>query len=231
MGRWIDLDAPAAGAPDDRARGWLASPPEGASGPAVLVLHAWWGLNETARDAADRLAREGFVALAPDMYGGVVVDTIEDAEREGQRRSDAEIRPVVDAAVARLTGDDAVVARGYGVVGFSYGAAWALDQAAADPDVLATVVVYGTGGPGTWTPGGAVLGHFAADDPYEPAENVDWLIAGLEAAGREVVVHRYPGTGHWFMEPDRDAYNRDAAELAWARTIEFLRERLGPVGA
>src|SRR4051794_17751149 len=166
MGRWIDLDAPAAGASDQRARGWLASPPEGASGPAVLVLHAWWGLNETARDAADRLAREGFVALAPDMYGGVVVDTIEDAEREGQRRSDAEIRPVVDAAVARLTGDDAVVARGYGVVGFSYGAAWALDQAAADPDVLATVVVYGTGGPGTWTPGGAVLGHFAADDPY-----------------------------------------------------------------
>jgi carboxymethylenebutenolidase len=70
----------------------------------------------------------------------------------------------------------------------------------------------------------AYLGRFAADDPFEPAENVDWLEGVLRRAGRPMTFHRYPGTGHWFVEPDRvDAYNAEAARLAWERTLAFLR--------
>ena len=75
----------------------------------------------------------------------------------------------------------------------------------------------------------AYLGHFAANDPFEPPASVDALEADLREAGRPVSFHRYPGTGHWFFEPDRsDAFNPAAAQLAWDRTLAFLRGSAQP---
>jgi carboxymethylenebutenolidase len=68
------------------------------------------------------------------------------------------------------------------------------------------------------------LGHFAANDPYEPPENVAWLEDALKTAGRPLTFYTYPDTGHWFFEPDReDAYDQPAAQLAWERTLAFLK--------
>ena len=115
--------------------------------------------------------------------------------------------------------------RGLAVIGFSLGAYYALDLAAADPDHIHSVVLfYGTGGGDFSASRAAYLGHFAEEDAYEPQANVGELEESLQRAGRPVTFYRYPGTGHWFFEPDRsDAYNQAAATLAWERTLSFLR--------
>jgi carboxymethylenebutenolidase len=230
MGSWIDLDGGA-------GRAWLARPDSGA-GPGVLLLHAWWGLNETFRSLADRLASEGFDVLAPDLFHGVVVDTIEAAEAAGEQhdRDWRAIFATVQAAAAQLVADRGEIGRGIGVVGASFGAAYALELVGAPPAsvaVDAVVLIYGTGDEQDWASTRAAFqGHFAAKDPYETAEGVDALERSLRSAGRSVDFHRYEGVGHWFMERDRtDAYDEAAAELAFTRMVAFLRENLGPLGA
>jgi carboxymethylenebutenolidase len=114
-----------------------------------------------------------------------------------------------------------------GALGFSLGAAWALWLPAQRAQVAATVVYYGSiAGPSLSRAATPVLGHFAETDPYEPDEGLIEFERALRAANREVDVHRYPGTGHWFAEPSREAYVHDAAELAFDRTIDFLRRHL-----
>lgn len=114
---------------------------------------------------------------------------------------------------------------GLAVLGYSLGAYFALDLAAARPDAVHSVVLfYGTGG-GNWRTSRAdYLGHFASDDPYEPPDNVDALECALVEAGRAVTVHRYAGVGHWFCEPDwADAYDQAAADRACQCTLAYLR--------
>ncbi|HSH79843.1 MAG TPA: dienelactone hydrolase family protein, partial [Herpetosiphonaceae bacterium] len=117
---------------------------------------------------------------------------------------------------------------GLAVVGFSLGANYALDLATADPEHIRSVVLfYVTGGGDFSTSRAAYLGHFAENDEYEPQSSVDDLEESLRRAGRPVTFYRYPGTGHWFFEPDRsEAYNQAAATLAWDRTLTFLRNSM-----
>ena len=112
------------------------------------------------------------------------------------------------------------------VIGFSLGAYFALNLANADPDHIRSVVLfYGTGGDDFGRSRATYLGHFAENDPYESLAGVAELEEALKRAGRTVTFYRYPGTGHWFFEPDRtDAYNREAAALAWERTLTFLKQ-------
>ena len=168
----------------------------------------------------------GFAAFAPDLYRGQVADTIPGAEALGssldarQEEAMADIRE----AVRFLKGRAGEGGRGLAVVGFSLGAYYALRLAAEEPDVHAVVLFYGTGGMDFSGVRAAFLGHFAEEDEYEPQENVEWLETALRQVGRDVTFHRYPGAGHWFFEPDRtDAYNPQAAALAWERTLAFLR--------
>ena len=211
------------------ARGYLAMPERG-EGPGVLVLHAWWGLNDTMRAVCTRLAEAGFVAFAPDLYHGKVADTIADAETLGKALDANHLQAkaeIVDAT--RFLVERAGQAnRRLAVIGFSLGAYYALDLAAADPQHIRSVVIfYGTGGGDFSSSKAAYLGHFAENDPYEPESNVDELEEYLRRAGRPVTFYRYPGTGHWFFEPNRtDAYNQAAASLAWERTLKFLRDSL-----
>ena len=198
--------------------------PEAGTGPGVLVLHAWWGLNDTVKAFCVRLAEAGFVAYAPDLYRGTAVTRIEDAERLSAaldtKRARADVAAAVDRLADRVTPD----VSGLAVVGFSLGAFFALDLSVADPERIRKVVVFYGTGPGDYGRSRAeYLGHFAAVDPFEPPENVEWLANALQAAGRPATFYEYPGTGHWFFEADRaDAYNVEAAALAWTRTRAFL---------
>lgn len=210
------------------APGYLALPSAG-TGPGVLVMHAWWGLTGVIKDVCNRLAALGFVAYAPDLYHGQRATTIPEAERLGQEldqnaeRAQAETRAAVDTLLA-YTGDHTAV----GVVGFSLGAAYVLQLSGADPErVRAVVLFYGVGGGDFARAQATYLGHFAENDPYEPAESVAWLEDALTSAGRSITFYRYSGVGHWFFETDRvDAYNEAAATLAWERTVTFLRKQL-----
>ncbi len=209
---------------------YLAVPQSG-QGAGVLVLHAWWGLNDFMREFCDRLAQEGFVALAPDLYSGKIARTIEEAEQQINQWDEEKVVPtILLPAVEELRKHPAVTSSGLGVVGFSMGAFWSLWIAQQEPDLFRAVsVFYGTdGGTGDFHQSKAAFqGHFAAADPYEPAEGVKALEDSLKAANRPVDFYTYPDTGHWFFEKDRrDAYNAQAALSAWNRTTAFLHEHL-----
>lgn len=207
--------------------GFLALPRTG-SGPGVLLLHAWWGLNETIKTFCKQLAEAGFVVFAPDLYHGRTASTIPEAEALAgeldtwHKEAKAEIARAVKF-LSELTGHPE---RGLAVVGFSLGAYYALDLSAADPEHIRKVVTFYGSGEADFTAARAVyMCHFAEADEYEPDENVAYLETGLKAAGRLAVFYRYPGAGHWFCEPDRtDAYNPEAARLAWERTLAFLKD-------
>lgn len=206
--------------------GYLALPASG-TGNAVLVLHAWWGLNDTIKAFCTRLADAGFVAFAPDLYHGQIADTIEGAEKLGQALDATyqQARAEIVEAAAFLAERTGQAGRGLAVIGFSLGAFYALDFAAAQPDLAHSVVLfYGTGGGDFSAAKAAYLGHFAEQDEFEPLDNVNRLAAELRNSGHAVDFHVYPGTGHWFFEPDRaQAYSPAAAKLAWERTLAFLQ--------
>ncbi len=207
------------------ARGYLAMPERG-EGPGVLVLHAWWGLNDTIRAVCTQLAEAGFVAFAPDLYHGKVADTIDDAETLGKALDTNHLQAkaeIVDAT-RFLSERASQTNRGLAVIGFSLGAYYALDLAAADPEHIHSVIIfYGTAGGDFSNSRAAYLGHFAKNDEFEPQSNVDDLKKSLQRAGCPVTFYHYSGTGHWFFEPDRLlAYNQAAASLAWDRTLAFL---------
>jgi carboxymethylenebutenolidase len=212
--------------PHTQPDGYLASPPAG-TGPGVLVLHAWWGLNDTMKAFCTRLAESGFVAFAPDLYHGKVADTIPDAESLGKALDANHLQAKAEIADAAVFLNERVgqADRGLAVIGFSLGAYYALDLAAGYPEHVHSVVLfYGTGGDDFSNSRAAYLGHFAENDEFEPQSNVDDLEESLKRAGRPVTFYRYPGTGHWFFEPDRSqAYNQGAASLAWDRTLAFLK--------
>src|SRR6266436_1642934 len=224
-GRMIDFDANGSPAP-----GYLATP-GAAAGPGVVVLHEWWGLTEPIRQACDRLAEAGFVALAPDLYRGKTTAKVEEAQALGAALDqDVERwRGDIAGAVQVLRQHDAThLANGRGklaLVGFSLGGAYALDMSVTLAEEIAAVVTFYDSYPGLdyRRASAAYLCHFAQDDPCEPAESVAEMEQALQAAGRQVTVHTYTGTTHWFFEENRPEYDAQAARLAWERTIEFLR--------
>lgn len=207
-------------------QGFLAESGSGTRG-GVLVLHAWWGLNDTIKGVCSRLAEAGFVAFAPDLYHGKIAKTIPEAEALGgaldARHLEAEQETA--SAAAYLSEKVGRADAGLAVIGFSMGAYYALNLSVEEPERIRRVVLfYGSGLIDFSKSKSAYLGHFAASDPFESRTSVDELEAALKGAGRPVTFHHYPGTGHWFFEPDRpDAYNAVAAKLAWERTLEFLK--------
>ena len=213
--------------------GYLAEPSHG-SGPGVLVLHAWWGLTEPFRHVCDRLAEAGFVALAPDLYRGKTTASVEEAQVlvEALDRDLERVRGDIAGAVQFLRQHGATkLANGrskLALVGFSLGGAYALDMSVTLAKESAAVVTFYASYPGLdySRASAAYLCHFAEDDPFEPAESVAEMEQALQAAGRQVTVHTYPGTKHWFFEENRPEYDAEAARLAWERTIAFLHERL-----
>jgi carboxymethylenebutenolidase len=207
----------------------FAAIPDGGGGPGVVVLHAWWGLTPFFRRFCERLAAEGFTTFAPDLYGGKTAHTVEEAERMMQASDESYARAASLGALQQIKHLPGVHPDCLGVVGFSMGAAWTLALSANVPDeVAAAVLFYGSNPVDFHQVRAAVMGHFSEQDEWEPLDGIHMMEADLEDAGREYTFHYYAGAGHWFMEDDKDAYNQDAADLAWQRTIEFLREKLTP---
>lgn len=190
-------------------------------GPAVLLLHAWWGLNQPIKDLADRLAGDGFTVLAPDLFDGTVLTTIEEAEAHGNEMdSDYErILGRVGTALDELLAHPDTRGERAAIVALSFGAWYANQVAGARPEVTALVCIYGDVFEGP--EGVAYLGHFAEDDPFVDSETPE-----VRAARGRGEAHVYAGTRHWFVESDRPEYDAEAAELFYQRTVEFLRRQL-----
>ena len=206
---------------------YLAFPKDGYQG-RILVLHAWWGLTSMIADVCDRLAGEGFIAYAQDLFHGEVATTIAEAATLSSQFPEMHTRSHISRAAELLWGTTHIGDRGLGVVGFSFGAHYALKLSVEVPEIVSAVVAfYGTARADFSRSRAAYLGHFAQVDPYEPAEEVEWLESALKASGRPTTFYRYEGVGHWFFEHDQpSAYNEEAAHLAWERTVSFLKDRL-----
>ncbi len=204
---------------------YLASPEQG--GPGILVLHAWWGLKPFFKEWCDRLAAQGFMALAPDLREGQIATTIDEAQALMEKSDHQFAGEVVLAAKDYLLSLPSRQGEKIGVMGFSMGGYWSLMLAMRDADkVAATVLYYGSGGPDFTEIRSKIMGHFSEDDEWEPMKEVRSMEAGMKAAGVDVTIHFYPGVSHWFAEEDRPEYNPAAAGLAWERTIEFLKKNL-----
>ncbi|HKZ92381.1 MAG TPA: dienelactone hydrolase family protein [Candidatus Limnocylindrales bacterium] len=201
-------------------------------GAPVLLLHTWWGLNETMRDLADRLAGDGFTVMAPDLFDGTVLTTIEDAEayttsiEQGDGRPDGlnpdRIMGRVQATLDHLLAHPDVRGDQTGIIALSFGGWYGSHVAAERSDVAAFVSIYSDvyEAPG----GAAYLGHFAGNDQFVDSTPV----ADMEKTlGEGSAAHVYPGTKHWFIESDRPEFDAEATELAYARTVAFLRANLG----
>lgn len=196
-------------------------------GRPVLVLHAWWGLNDDIKHLCDRLAEAGFVACAPDLYGGPTADSISDAEVLANQLEEGRARAAIKDAVAILHQHADPVESPLAIIAFSLGVWFALELSETQPETFDRVVVYYGTRPGEYKSSrAAYLGHFAESDEFEPQEAVDDLRTSLEKSGKTVTFHYYPATGHWFAEPGRpDAYDPEAAALAWQRTLNFLQQK------
>ncbi len=214
------------------ASGYLALPPHG-SGPGVLVIQEWWGLDEHIVSVADRLAAEGFVALAPDLFGGRVAHGREDAAAMMAALPVDRAARDLSGSVDYLLGLQATTSRAVGVVGFCMGGGFVLMLAAQQGErVAAAAPFYGVGPalPHTYTGlTAAVQGHYGLHDASYPPEKARALQEQIRReSGAEVELFFYDA-GHAFVNDKNPAgnYNPEAAALAWGRMVAFFRDKLG----
>jgi len=216
------------------AGGYLAVP-DGGRGPGVVVLQEWWGLVPQIKGVCDRLASEGFVALAPDLYHGEMAEHTE-MDRAGELMTslppDRAARDM-SAAIDHLLSLDATSGNTVGVIGFCMGGMLTLLIAAQEGDRVAAAVPFygaplGDGAPDWSGLTAAVEGHLAENDDFFPPEAINALGAELREAGRDVVFHVYEGTGHGFANEENPlgTWDEAAAATAWARTLAFLGAHL-----
>lgn len=206
--------------------------PAGLPRATIAVLHAWWGLTPVVTGVCDDLARLGYVAVAPDLCGGEVASSAEEASVLRARRRSTPMWRQIIAEIDQARADFGAAA--VGQIGFSMGGHWALWLAKQSrpeiPPIAATTIFYATRSGDFSASRSAFQFHLADSDPFVSAAGAARQERQLRSAGRDVELHRYPGTGHWFFEWDRpDAYDSGAASLAWRRTVEFLDREL-PAG-
>jgi carboxymethylenebutenolidase len=211
------------------AHGYLALPPSG-SGPGVIVIQEWWGLTDHIADVADRLAQEGFVAFAPDLYGGNVAHESDEALRMMLALPVARGVELLSGAVGHLLSLPEVTSDTVGAVGFCMGGGFVLYLAAADPRVSAAVPFYGVIQgelPDFSGLKAQILGHYGELDESIPVAGLDALREHIQKqSGITADLRLYPAN-HAFFNDGRPVYDAGSATRAWASTVPFLHEQLG----
>jgi carboxymethylenebutenolidase len=226
----LAIDRVSYDSPKGKINGYLARPKAKGKRPAVIVIQENRGLNPHIQDVVRRLAVEGFLAFGPDLLsvsGGTPPN--EDQARDLHAKTDPkDITTAAIAAVPFMLGHAESNGR-VGVVGFCFGGGVANRMAAANPELKGVVVFYGIQVPASEVPGirAPLLLHYAALD-----ERVNAGIAAYEAALKEnnkrYTIYMYPGVNHAFNNDTGGArYNKEAADLAWSRTLAFFKEHLG----
>ena len=216
------------------ASGYLVRPASG-SGPGVLLIQEWWGLDNSLKSTADRLAAAGFVALAPDLYHGELAghDEMDKAAHLMQSMPADRAGRDMSGAIDYLAGLDGVTGSGLGVIGFCMGGMLSLIIAAQRADkIKAAVPFYGfPQGPAEpdWTQLSAkVRGHMAENDDFFAPDAAVALEQKLRALGKDVTFTVHAGTGHAFMGPHNalGTLNEELAAQIWPTTLAFLHDTL-----
>jgi len=196
----------------------------------MVVIQEWWGLNDWVKEQARKLAEQGYVALAPDLYRGQVASD-PNAAHELMRGmpQDRALRDL-EGAFAYLAARKDVEAKKIGSVGWCMGGGLSLQLAVHEPKLAACVVNYGA--PPTDPADIAkihapILGNYGALDRGIPPANVEAFEKALRAEGKTMDAKIYDGAGHAFENPNnKDGYRPEAAADAWNRTVAFLAKAL-----
>lgn len=215
-----------------KAKGYLAEP-EG-EGPGLIVLHEWWGLDDSMRKMADRFAGEGFVTLVPDLFHGETTEQPDEAEQQLMALNIDEAVKEMKGAVEYLLEHPKCNGQ-VGSVGFCAGGGLSVWAAAANPKIGAAVTYYYVmphGKPDFSKISAPVLGHFGTEDDFVSVEDAKALEAELQDAGVEAAFEFYEGGGHAFAN-DHDrlgTYDEGHTEKAWSKTVDFLKRHLSRSG-
>ena len=198
--------------------------------PAVIMIHEWWGLNDNIRVMAERLAAEGYIVLAVDLFGGEVATTPGAARQlmlRAVENSDS-LRSNLKQAYAFVT--DTAGAPRVASLGWCFGGGWSLNTALLFPEELDAAVIYY----GQVTDDEdrlaalevPILGLFGSEDRGIKLESVRRFEETLERLGKDYEIQVYEGAGHAFANPSGNNFNAGYADDAWERTLDFLREHL-----
>jgi carboxymethylenebutenolidase len=214
---------------DSAASGFLAWSEEVAGQPGLIVLQEFWGLNDHIKDVTQRLAAEGFVALAPDMYDGKVTTDPTEARQLLMAMDQAAALQRLHGAVEYLRGSANVLKEKIGVIGFCMGGFLALNLACHNRDIRVATPFYGRIPPDSVLDNltAPVLYFFGEQDHHLPAADVDRLEQFLKRTGRAGGVVRYPQADHAFFNDTRKEVYREAdAKDAWGKALAFLKKYL-----
>src|SRR5271157_516502 len=181
--------------------------------PALVVIHEWWGLNDWVKEEASKLADQGYVALAIDLYRGKVATTPDEAHEIMRGVPDDRAGRDLLAATAFLASQKTVDAKRIGSIGWCMGGGYSLNLAVSDPRLKAAVINYG--------------GIFGGQDKGIPPADVNKFESQMKALGKTVDIHIFPDAGHAFENPNnKQGYRAEDAAEAWKLTTEFLAKYL-----
>lgn len=216
---------------EGEAHGYIAVPESG-EGPGVIVIQEWWGLTDHMKDVCDRLAAQGFVALAPDLYGGSIAHDGEEAGEMMSKLPAEEGARLLLGSVDYLLSRDEVTSSTVGAIGFCMGGGFVLSLAAqAGEKVSAAVPFYGVGQgvPDSFkTITAKVQGHYAEQDGFFPVEEARKQEAQIREESGAEVQYFYYDAPHAFHndENPQGNYREEEANLAWSRAVQFLKDNV-----
>lgn len=214
----------------EKVQGMLYTPSGKGPFPAIIVIHEWWGLNDWVKEQASKLADQGYVALAVDLYRGKVATTPDEAHEIMRGVPEDRAKQDLDAAFTYLKSQKSVKADRIGAIGWCMGGGYSLDVALQQPQLAADVINYGhlaVDENSLKKINAPILGIFGAQDRGIPVDDVKKFQQTLQQLGKKIDIVIYPDAGHAFENPNNKAgYRAEDADDAWKRITEFLEKNL-----
>jgi carboxymethylenebutenolidase len=211
---------------DETVQALLYTPAGKGPFPAIIVIHEWWGLNDWVKEQASKLADQGYVALAIDLYRGKVATTPDMAHEIMRGVPEDRAKRDLHAAFEFLQSQPNVRKDRIGSIGWCMGGGYALDVALQEPTLAATVINYGhlaTDPEALKKINASILGLFGGQDHGITPDDVHKFEATMKQLGKKIEVKIYDDAGHAFENPNNQTgYRADDAADAWKRTVSFL---------
>ncbi len=215
---------------DETVNAVMYTPPGKGPFPALVVIHEWWGLNDWVKEQASKLADQGYVTLAIDLYRGKVATTPDEAHEIMRGVPEDRANRDLLAASSYLRAQKNVDPKRVGSIGWCMGGGYSLDLALNDPKIRAAVINYGhlaTDEAALKKINAAILGIFGGQDRGIPPADVNKFEAQLKALGKTAEIHIFPDAGHAFENPNnKQGYRAEDAAQAWKLTVDFLAKNL-----
>ena len=215
---------------DDTVNGILYTPAGQGPFPGLIVIHEYWGLNDWVKQQAEKLAGQGYVALAVDLYRGKVADNADLAHELMRGLPEDRATRDLRAAFDFLASQASVKKDRIGSIGWCMGGGYSLDTALAEPQLAATVINYGrlaTEPSELKKINAPILGLFGGQDRGITPDDVKKFQQSMERLGKKIEVKIYPDAGHAFENPNnKQGYRPEDAADAWQRTVDFLATTL-----